>query len=103
MITDEQAKAVVAKRFAHGEVSQVLSDGSILVRVGKSYTKMRSNEVQNTIIQMKHSETPIRLSDEQYQQIQEEKWGKPREPKDTSGTPTAEQVHRDQVAMKYGL
>jgi len=105
MITDQEAKAVVAKRFTHGELSQVLSDGSILVRVGKSYTKLRSNEVQNTIMQMKHATTPIRLSDEQYQEIQEQKYGKPVEPKDTSGTPTpsAEQLHRQDVAKKYGL
>jgi len=105
MITDQEAKAIVAKRFTHGELSQVLSDGSILVRVGKSYTKIRSNEVRNTIMQMKHSETPIRLSDETIAQIHEEKYGKPVEPKDTSGTPTpsAEQLHRQEVAKKYGL
>ena len=103
MIDEATAKAVVKKKFTQGKVSQVLSDGSILVKVGKSMTKMRSNEVQNTIMQMKHSEIPIRLSDETLAQIHEEKWGKPKEPKEQPSTPSAEQLHRTAVATKYGL
>jgi len=107
MIDEATAKAVVRKRFAHGELSQVLSDGSIIVRVGKSYTKLRSNEVQNTIIELKHQEQPIRLSEETLAQIHEEKYGKRPEPEQTpqptTPQPTAQDVHRKAVAEKYGL
>ena len=53
MINEVQAQSVVQKMFSQGEVSSILSDGSILVRVGKSYTKVTPREVHNTLIQLK--------------------------------------------------
>lgn len=52
MITEAQAIAVVRKRMSQGEVSNIMSDGSILVKIGKSFTKIRPNEVHSTLIQL---------------------------------------------------
>jgi len=57
MINEADATRVVKKMFAQGQVSSILSDGSILVRIGESYTKITTREVRNTMVQLSRTPT----------------------------------------------
>ena len=107
MIDEATAQKVVAKRFTQGELSQILSDGSILVRVGKSYTKIRSVEVQNTLIQLNNHKPTEDLTQVAKDIVQAERNAVGSLPieqvQPSTQTPDANAVHREQVAKKYGI
>ena len=100
--TPEQIAKAVAHKFKGGTVATV-TNNEVVVRIGKSFTRIPLRELKQAVRNSEHIDTTPRLSDETLAQIHEEKWGKPKEPIERPSTPSAEQLHRQDVAKKYGI